>query len=146
MAVDSKVLSDMALFEDLSAEQLGRVSGIMHYMRIHEGETLTVKGEAAHTFFVILSGNFMVAFDEGRAFTLHEQGQIIGWSTVVTPFTYTGTAVALTDGEVLCLSADDFQELLQGDAWISDNLMKHIHQIVSERMPYVTGKTSPPGA
>jgi CRP-like cAMP-binding protein len=61
---------------------------------------------------------------------------------VVTPFKYTGTAVALTNGEVLSMSSEDFRWLLQEDARISELLMLKISAIVSKRMPYVTGTKS----
>lgn len=142
MAVDLKMLLDIPLFEDMDEEALDRISSLMHPLKVGEGEILTQKGEGAHTFYVIISGNYMVSFDDGRAFTLHDRGQIIGWSSVVTPFKYTGTAVALTYGEVLSMSSEDFRWLLQEDARISELLMLKISAIVSKRMPYVTGTKS----
>jgi CRP-like cAMP-binding protein len=139
MAVNPKTLYDMPLFGDMDADALAKISSLMTYTKVQEGELLTQRGQAAHTFYVILSGNFLISFTENRAFTLHEKGQIMGWSSVVTPFRYTGTAVALTRGEVLCLSSDAFRELLIGDARISELLMKKLNIIVSERMPYFIG-------
>ena len=134
MAVNPKTLYDMHIFQDMDADALGKISSLMNYMKVQEGELLTQNGQNAHTFYVTLSGNFMLSFNEDRAFTLHERGQIIGWSSVVTPFRYTATAVALTRGEVLSLSAASFRELLMGDARISEILMKKINPIISERM------------
>lgn len=142
MAVEPKVLQDIPLFEDMDDEALLKISRLMNPATIQEGEVLTQKGEGAHSFYVILTGNYMVSFDEGRAFTLHEKGQIIGWSSIVTPFKYTGTAVALTHGEVLTMSSEDFRLLLQEDARISEKLMLKISAIISQRMPYVTGTKS----
>lgn len=139
MAVNPKTLYDMPLFGDMDADALGKISSLMNYMKVQEGELLTQKGQGAHTFYVILSGNFLVSYNDDRAFTLHERGQIMGWSSVVTPFRYTGTAMALTRGEVLCLSAASFRELLMGDARISEMLMKKINAIVYKRMPYYAG-------
>jgi len=142
MAVEPKVLYGIPLFEDMDEETLHKISQLMHHTIIQEAEVLTQKGEGAHSFYIILSGNYMVSFDQGRAFTLHEKGQIIGWSSIVTPFKYTGTAVALTRGEALSMSSEDFRVLLQEDARISEKLMLKISAIISERMPYVTGTTS----
>ena len=139
MAVDAKTLLGIPFFEDMAEDALQMIDSLMHYMTVQEGEILTQIGEGAHTFYVILSGNYMVSFKEGRAFTLHEKGQIMGWSSVVKPFQYSGTAVALTRGEVLYMSRENFRELLQGNARISDMLMKKINAIITERMPYITG-------
>lgn len=142
MAIESKVLHDMPLFEDMDEDALHKISQLMNYTMVQEGEVLTQKGEAAQSFYVILTGNYMVSFDDGRAFTLHEKGQIIGWSSIVSPFKYTGTAVALTRGEVFSMSSEDFRLLLQEDARISEKLMLKISAIISQRMPYVTGTKS----
>lgn len=139
MAVDPNTLLDISLFEGMDQDGLEKISGLMTMAEIQEGEALTRKGDTAHSFYIILSGNYMVSFDMGRAFTLHLKGQIIGWSSVVSPFKYTGTAVALTRGEVLCLSSEALRQLLQEDARISERLMLKISAIVSERMSYVTG-------
>jgi CRP-like cAMP-binding protein len=142
MAIESKVLHDMPLFEDMDEDALHKISQLMNYTMVQEGEVLTQKGEGAQSFYVILTGNYMVSFDDGRAFTLHEKGQIIGWSSIVSPFKYTGTAVALTRGEVFSMSSEDFRLLLQEDARISEKLMLKISAIISQRMPYVTGTKS----
>ena len=143
MAVDTKRLRNIPLFEDMDEEALDKISSMMHLLKVEEGEVLTQKGEGAHSFYVILSGNYMVSFNDGRAITLHKKGQIVGWSSVVSPFKYTGTATALTRGEVYSMSSEDFRQLLQGDARTSELLMLKISTIVSKRMPYVTGtKTS----
>lgn len=139
MAVDAKTIHNILLFEDMQEDALQKIARLLNHMNVHEGEILTQRGEGAHTFYIILSGNYLVSFSDGRAFTLHEKGQIMGWSSVVSPFRYSGTAVALTRGEVLYMSSEDFRELLQGDAVISDVLMKKITAVVTERRPYVTG-------
>jgi len=70
---------------------------------------------------------------------LHNKGNIIGWSTVVTPFQYRGTAIALTDGLVLSMPGQEFLRLIQSDSTLGDKIMRKINKIVSERMPYTTG-------
>ncbi|MBW2368286.1 MAG: cyclic nucleotide-binding domain-containing protein [Deltaproteobacteria bacterium] len=139
MSADEQLLSTMDLFAELESQELEKVAVLLHAMKVSEGEILTQRGEAAHTFYIILSGNYMMSFQAGRAVTLHHRGEIMGWSTVVTPFEYTGTGVALTDGEVLCMPGADFQELLQADAVVSEKIMKKINEIVAERRIYITG-------
>jgi CRP-like cAMP-binding protein len=91
----------------------------------------------AHAFFIIESGNFMITFDEDRAITLHSKGDIMGWSTVFTPFRYKGTISALTAGEVLGMPGGKFLDLIQGNPALGDKIMKKINLIASERMSFV---------
>lgn len=139
MSTDIQTLKSLDLFADLNFGELEQIAPLMHLMKVAEGEVLTRKDETARTFFIILSGNFMLSFKEERSFTLHNKGNIIGWSTVVTPFQYKGTAIALTDGLVLSMPGQEFLRLIQSDAALGDKIMRKINKIVSERMPYTTG-------
>ncbi len=139
MSADIQTLKSLDLFADLNFGELEQIAPLMHLMKITEGEVLTRRGESARTFFIILSGNFMLSFKDERSFTLHNKGNIIGWSTVVTPFRYKGTATALTDGLVLSMHGQEFLDLIQSNSAIGDKIMRKINKIVSERMPYVTG-------
>ncbi|MBU4102199.1 MAG: cyclic nucleotide-binding domain-containing protein [Proteobacteria bacterium] len=139
MSTDIQTLKSLDLFADLNFGELEKIASLMHMMKVTEGEVLTRKGEPARTFFIVLSGNFMLSFKKDRSFTLHNKGNIIGWSTVVTPFQYRGTAIALTDGLVLSMPGQEFLRLIQSDSTLGDKIMRKINKIVSERMPYTTG-------
>jgi CRP-like cAMP-binding protein len=139
MSTDIQTLKSLDLFADLNFGELEQIAPLMHLMKVTEGEVLTRRGEPARIFFIILSGNFMLSFNEERSFTLHNKGNIIGLSTVVTPFRYTATAVALTDGLVLLMQGQEFLRLVQSNSALGDTIMRKINEIVSERMPYMTG-------
>ncbi len=139
MSIDTHTLKSLDLFPDLNHAELEQIASLMHQIRVTEGEVLMRRDDPAHTFFIILSGNFMIYFKESRAFTLHKKGDIMGWSTVVTPFRYTGTAVALTDGAVLSMPGQEFFRLIQSNSVLGDKIMKIINKIIAERMPFVTG-------
>jgi len=82
----------------------------------------------------------MLSFKEDRTITLHEKGDIMGWSTVVTPFQYRGTVTALTEGEVLTMSGQEILRLIQENSTLSEKIMKKINAVVEKRMPFVTGE------
>ena len=139
MSTDIQTLKSLDFFTDLNFGELEKIASLMHMMKVTEGEVLTRKGESARTFFIVLSGNFMLSFKKERSFTLHNKGNIIGWSTVVTPFQYRGTAIALTVGLVLSMPGQEILRLIQSDSTLGDKIMRKINKIVSERMPYTTG-------
>ena len=139
MAVDIGLIESLDVFADLKHAEMEQITSLMRKTRVTEGEVITRRGDRAHTFFIVLSGDFMVSFNEGRAITLHNKGDIMGCSTIVAPFNYTGTATALTDGEVLSMPGQDFLSLIQSDSGLSDKIMKKITGIVTERAPFLTG-------
>ncbi|CAN2039314.1 Cyclic nucleotide-binding domain-containing protein [Candidatus Magnetomoraceae bacterium gMMP-15] len=132
-------LQTMGLLKNLERSDLEELASIVTSMRVHEGETITHKGSSAHTVYLVISGNFMVHFEDGRALTFHGHGQVIGWAAVVTPFFYTGTAVALTDGEVLAIKGQDLLELVQANSEFGNNIMKKTNEVVADRIAFIQG-------
>ena len=140
MPVDTNIIDSLNLFEDLSHAEMKEIGSLMRRIRVTEGEAITRRGAPAHTIFIILSGHFMVFFKDGRSYTLHNKGDVIGLSTVVIPFYYTGTAVALSDGVVLSMPGQELLRLIESNPALSDKMMIKINQIVSARLPFVTGR------
>ncbi len=136
LTIDVKLIGQLDLFKGLLPRELEKIVPLLHHMKINEGEEFITIGQPAKTLYIILSGNYMVYFKNGNAFTVHYRGDIVGWTTVVTPFRYSGTVVALTDGEVLTLSGQDFRQLLLENAELGEKIMKKIHAIMGERTPF----------
>ncbi len=133
----SQLLKKMGLFKALTPKELEQISSIIHPSTVVEGETVIRRGAPAQIFYIVLSGDYLVYFKNGRSFTLHYKGDIFGYTTVVTPFKYSGTVVALTDGEVLTISGQNFLRLIQGNSSLGEKIMKTIYQTMSERLPFV---------
>ncbi len=133
MATDAQILEGLELFSELGQKELEQIALIAESTLVGEGEVLTRRGDVAETLYIVLSGNFMVYFKEGQAFTLHKQGELMGVFTVQTPFRYISTAVALTDGKVLTLPSRELLRLIEGNAAIGDKMMRKINAIAAEK-------------
>jgi CRP-like cAMP-binding protein len=134
LPTDTITLESIDLFDALKPEEREQMQSIARPVQVDEAEILTRIGAPALTFFIVLSGNFMIAFKRGRAITLHEKGKIMGWSAVFTPFRYKGTITALTEGEVLSIPGDKLLNLIQNAPALGNKIMKKINAIASERM------------
>ena len=55
MPTEIKTLKSIPLFNDLSSEELEILCPIVHQAMVNEGEMLTRKGMAAHTFYILVS-------------------------------------------------------------------------------------------
>ncbi len=126
MPSEKEILQSMDLFQGLGRDAIATLAKLMRPVRVKEGEVLTKRGDVAHTFFVILSGNYMVHFPDGKAFTLHKPGDFIGWAILVASTRYNGTSVALTDGEVLALKKADFMRVIQQDLAMGNKIMQTV--------------------
>lgn len=136
MAADFQTLQTLELLKELTEDELETVAGMASLLRVQEGEVLTRRNDPAHTFYIVLSGNYMIYFKGGQAFTLHDRGDVIGMATVISPYYYRGTTVALTDGEVLSFAGGKFSELMQGNSVLGDKLMRKLAGVISHRTPF----------
>ena len=134
MTTETTILGSMDLFKDIELNELEEISFYINHMKVTEGEVIAKKGHYASNFYIILNGNFMVSFDDTKAITVHKKGEIVVWSTAGPQFKYLSTAVALTNGEVLSITSEDFFRLIQSNSALGDKLMKRINNIVIERM------------
>ncbi|MBW1650788.1 MAG: Crp/Fnr family transcriptional regulator [Deltaproteobacteria bacterium] len=137
MAIDVKIIQTFKLFEELNDKELEQLASIMDIITVKEGEAIVNKGETAHTLYFILKGSFMIHFSSGKAFTLNTKEDIIGWSTLVTPFNYTGNVTALTAGKLIAAQGKNLSMLIQSNSELSGKIMKKINSVLSERMNYV---------
>ncbi|MFO7840239.1 MAG: cyclic nucleotide-binding domain-containing protein [Desulfosalsimonadaceae bacterium] len=135
--LDPKEIKEFPVFRELSPKQWSEVYPLLHHIWTIEGEELIREGDRAHTFFIILNGHFMVHYNDDRAFTLNQRGEIIGWSSVIRPFRYTANVTSLTNGEMLSLVGAQFLDLLQANASLGDKLVKKINEDIRHR-PLIT--------
>ncbi|MFY9705102.1 MAG: cyclic nucleotide-binding domain-containing protein [Desulfobacterales bacterium] len=133
MPVEVQTIETLAFFQGLSYVELEQFASLLKSRSVKKGEILLRQGTPAMTFFIILSGTFTVSLEKGRAYTLDKKGTVIGWSTVIAPFEYTGTAMAETDGEVLSISSNDFFQLIQSNNALGKKIIAKIDKIASER-------------
>lgn len=136
MPASLELLKSIELFSTFTQEELEKIAPLVNPMKVMEGEILARRGYRARTFFIVIKGNFMLSFENGKAITLHNTGDIMGWSTLVTPFQYRGTVIALTKGEVLTLPGQEFYLLLQSESVLSSKIMDEINSIIASRTPY----------
>lgn len=139
MPSEIDTLKSIPLFQGLTFEELEIMAPIVHPVKTCEGEMMTRRGMAAHTIYIILTGNVMVSFKDDRAISLHKKGDIIGLSVGIIPSKYKGTAVALTDGEFLSMERQGLIDLIQENNTLGDKIMKQLNAVSIERTPIING-------
>ncbi len=126
MPVAIDTISQLDLFKDLKTAELTRIAAITQLLRVGEGETLTRREGTANTFYIIISGMFMISYQKERALTLNRKGDFVGWSSIADPQRYTGTTTALTAGEVLAIAGSDMLALMDENPDLKDKVMARI--------------------
>ncbi|MEJ5365864.1 MAG: Crp/Fnr family transcriptional regulator [Desulfosoma sp.] len=140
------------LFENLSAEQLKKLSAIAVERSYRKGDVLFAEGKKADGFFVVCSGRvkvFKVSFD-GREQILHlfDAGNILGEVPVFAGGAYPAHAEALTDARALFIPREGFIRLIQEEsglalamlAVLSRKLRHFTHLVESLSLKEVPGR------
>ncbi len=140
MSVDVGIIEAFPFFKDLTYEELEAFAARLNPVSVQEGEILIHKGTKALRFYVMLTGAFEVSYEAAHTFILDKKGEIMGWSTVVAPFSYQGTVTALKDADLLYLSGNDFFELIQNDNRLGEKIMKKIERIAAKRRAISEGR------
>lgn len=139
MSIESHILKSLKFFANFKQHELEAWAAALKSRAVEAGEVIIEKGTPALTFFIILSGTFKVDFEEGRSMTCERKGDVMGWSTVVGPFSYIGTITAQEEGEVLEISSRDFVELIQKDNALGEKIMQKINKIISKTKAIAAG-------
>ncbi len=137
MHLDLQNIHEIDLFKDLSSNELDKILPHIHPVKIFEGERLIREGDISQILYIILSGHYLVYFKDGRAFTLHNKGDMIGWTTIASPFRYHESAVALTDGEAITIPIEDFFYLMQSDSDLGNKITRKATEAVRQRKAFV---------
>lgn len=133
MTVDAQILNPLNGMSELTTDERVRIAALANRLPVIEGEILANRGAPARTLFINISGNFMVVFEEERSLTLHTPGDVLGVSSVLSPFSYRGTTTALTDGEVVAIPGQDLRAMIKTEALLGDKLMTRIDSIMADR-------------
>ncbi len=119
-------IQEIELFNHIKQEEFKQIHAMFTSEHVNEGETLFQRGDIALTFYILIAGNFMITYENDKTLTLHKRGDLIGLSSVIPPHIYTGTAIALTEGEVFAVSGKMFLRYLQDKSTINDKIRDRI--------------------
>ncbi len=137
MILSHKRLNELDLFKGLTCAELEIVASVMTLQPVQQGDILTRSGSLADQLYIIISGVYMIYFRQGRAFTLQNKGSLIGRFDSRGPLTvatFMYTSIALTDGQVLALTAQKAATLLDAESAIESRLVRNYRQLYKKQM------------
>lgn len=130
----SALIRRNALFKSLSDDVLADIYAKVGHLPIAKGEIVFQENELGDRMYFIASGSVEISLEDkqGQAVLLTklEAGESFGEMALISQSRRTATAITKTDCELLYLSYEDFQKLLQENQKISYNLC----QVLSSRL------------
>ncbi len=138
MSEISEVLGAQPFFFGMSNEQMEAVSACASPAEFAAGSAIFHAGGNADSCYLILAGDValeLVAPGRGPHViqTLHE-GEILGWSWIFPPYTWSFDAQALSDVKVVCFDAAMLRAAKEDDPALGYALLSRFTQVIIDRM------------
>jgi CRP-like cAMP-binding protein len=134
-------LRRFAIFARMSDAQLGDLSQRLKPTRFRKGEVLMAQGQPGDVMYLIESGQVEVVRQEGqRELVLAElgTGELVGEMALLTGDVRSATVRAVSNLDLLSLSADDFDAVLSA----YPNLALDLSRLLSERLRNTTKRVT----
>jgi len=143
-----QALQPVALFEVLTAAQLGEIASGARLQRFMAGETLVHEGDAGDSLFIIKGGqaSVYVTQADGQRVTVAERGagEYFGEMSLLTGAPRSASIVATCEMEVIIIEKDAFSTILAADPTILNALLDALDKrrtVVESRLAEENAKT-----
>jgi CRP/FNR family transcriptional regulator, cyclic AMP receptor protein len=132
-------LKKIPWFRELSPDHIRKIAEITSLRKVHAGDVLFREGDREEFVYIVIEGR--VALDmfvphRGKVrFYAAEQWEVFGWSSV-TPNIHqrTAGAVAVVDGMVACVDAEELRQICDQDHDLGYLVMRRLANVVAARL------------
>lgn len=138
--VGTEILERFPFFAGLSQAELKSLSIIANEAWFRRGDVIFREGNPAHTLYLLLDGWVDIMMDTDAQGTHRElvttrtAGDILGWSAVVEPFVYTGSAICASPAKAIEFRGADLLALFEIDARLCCIITQRICQVIADRL------------
>ncbi len=138
-----QVLRGCEVFSTLSEAELEKVASSALEKEYEAGTTIHREGDSAEELLVLEEGKVAVQMtlpkEQGqmsRRITVDvvTKNEVVGWSAIVEPYTYTFTSVCLQKVKALSISGTKLRWLLRDNPKIGHEVLKELIKVVASRL------------
>jgi len=141
--VSPELLRRYPFFTSLSDDQLKAIALIAEEKTYPKDSLLVKENTQAKKLFLLIEGDVDLIFSGGGEGALANalvgsiaQGEVLGVSSLIEPFTFISSAKATVQVKVLEVDATALRALMEVDPKLASALMRNIAQAVLERLKY----------
>ncbi len=138
------LMCEVPQFDQLTADELDALSNMVFCQRIPAGTVLTKEGTRGDSLFYIVNGRIEIKKEsvDGRQTVLarFNKGASVGEMSLIEESPRSATAVALDDVEILILTRQSFDTLLERNPQVGIKILKNIAKSLSTRLRYTSGR------
>ena len=138
--VTPEIITAFPFFAGLSETELKSVSIIANKVSFQRGDLIFREDNAAHTLYLLIDGWVDVVVNTDAEGEQHElvttlsPGDIFGWSALVDPYVYTGSAVCASPVEVMEFKGADLLGMFELDPKLCCVVMRRVCQVIADRL------------
>jgi CRP-like cAMP-binding protein len=136
--IDPDRLKKAEIFRGLSFGELEKIAPICTELDFKKGDLVLAGDETAEYFYILEQGSIELRFPNGIVFQMDQPGCLVGWSALVSPYTYIGTIRCLEDCRFLAFPSQDFLQLIRAETSIGLKVMDQIASVISTRLRLVS--------
>ncbi len=131
---DVGILQKLPIFSGMDREHLSMIAFSSERLLFQHGEKLMVDGQLGHAAYVVLSGSAEIIEGNGDKRRIHHvgPGTMIGELAMLVEFTFSSTAIATEELEVLELSRELIHRMMQQFPPIAEHFSMRIHGRLSK--------------
>ncbi len=137
--VSPEVFRKSLFFVPMNEEQLARLAGISEEEDYQQGEVIFNEGDPADKLYLILSGAIELqmcidVLDRMIPVDVLGPGEVVGWSTLVSPYRYTASGEARTSTRVVAVDSAALRRLAEEDPSLGYHLYRQVASVIAQRL------------
>ncbi|MGO4879385.1 MAG: cyclic nucleotide-binding domain-containing protein [Bryobacteraceae bacterium] len=133
-----KIIADHPFFADLETYYTSLLVSCATNLRFPAGKYILREGEEANEFYLIREGRVSIEINhpQGKSIVVHKlgEGDILGWSWLVPPYTWSFHARAETATRVIALDGKCLRNKCEQNHDLGYELLKRFAQIMNSRL------------
>ncbi len=144
---DIIILQRLPIFSGMEYEHLSMIAFSSERLLFQRGEKLMMDGQVGHAAYVILSGTAEIIEGSGDNRRIHHvgPGAMVGELAMLVEFTFSSTAIATEELEVLELSRELIHRMMQQFPPIAEYFSHRIHGRLSQMVEKLRRVDRPSG-
>jgi CRP-like cAMP-binding protein len=138
--ISPEMLRRFALFAGLDAAVFKDIAMLSEEVVLDAGDWLFHDGDEASALYLIIKGkvDLKLSLDAERTRLIDVstmvEGDVVGWSALIEPYTYTLDAIASTQVQLAKLDAHRLIELMEAKPEIGFQIMRQLAKVIGNRL------------
>ncbi|MDI6763105.1 MAG: cyclic nucleotide-binding domain-containing protein [Thermodesulfobacteriota bacterium] len=127
-------LRKVDILQGLTEGELQSIAQFFEEENVAAGVILCKEGGSAERLYVLEQGRVSISSKKSGQYDIDTPGKIVGWSFLVPPFLYTGSAITVTPSKVLVIKSPDFYYVLHKEPKMGMKVINNLAQVIASRL------------